>query len=305
MKKKIVATGVSGLVGSRIVELLQEKYDFISYSLDSGVDITNLEILEQNFQKHKNAKTVIHLAAFTDVTHAWEQNEQINGSCYQVNVVGSKNIAQLCYKYNKHLIHISTDFIFDGVNPPKEGYSEKDAPNPIEWYGKTKLLAESEINKSGVKNVVLRIAFPYKAKPADKKLEPIIKLDLVRKIVAKLQKGEKLSMFSEQIITPTFVDDIVKVVDYCLENKPEGLYHCVGSTSISPYKLAKETAKAFDLDESLIKKTSLEEFLKDNPNDRPRQKNLTINNKKLETDFGIKMKTLNDGLKDIKNQLEV
>src|SRR4030042_2472259 len=161
---KIIGTGLSGLVGSRIVELLQNKNQFADFALDSGVDITDELKLKKAFSQNKDAKTVIHLAAFTDVNEASKQTNDKNGLCYRINVLGTENVAQLCAKNAKYLIHISTDFVFDGK---KDGaYSEEDQPNPIEWYGQTKLWAEEKIKNSGCRYLILRIAFPYKAQAA-------------------------------------------------------------------------------------------------------------------------------------------
>lgn len=315
---KIIGTGLSGLVGSRIVELLSDKHEFISFSLDSGVDITNISLLKEKFLENKEAEAILHLAAFTDVSSAWEQDNDKNGTCYKVNVLGTKNIAQLCSQNKKYLIHISTDFIFDGgkparrftcrrhgkAGPPPGGYTELDKPKPIEWYGKTKYLAEKEIEKSGCDYLILRIAFPFKAKPSPKNLEPQVKLDLVRKIKKRLEEGETLHMFSDQIITPTFIDDIANIVVYSIKVKPQGIYHCTGSSHFSPYQIAAKIAQSFNLDKNLIKKASLKEFIKENPNLRPRQQNLSMSNKKLEKDLGIKMLTFDKALEKIKLQLK-
>jgi len=300
---KIIATGISGLVGSRIVELLKDEFEFINFSLDAGIDITDFNLLKSKFNKFSDAKIVFHLAAFTDVNAAWRQNEDKNGSCYQINVLGSKNIAQLCKETNKYLIHISTDFVFSGKKTSLKGYTEKDKPNPIEWYGQTKLWAEQEVKKSGCNYVILRPAFPFKARSSSLDLEPNPKLDLVRKIIDRLKKGKELKMFYDQIISPLFIDDMVKVTDRVVKTKPNGIFHCVGSTSLSPYDLACKTADVFSLDKTLIKKTSLINFMKENPNTRPRQINMAICNKKLEKELGVKMSTIGEALKEMKKQV--
>ena len=288
MKLQILGTGLSGLVGSRIVELLSDRYEFVNLDLTSGVDITKPEEIEQKISSSKS-KHLIHLAAFTDVSKAWDQrNEGEESLCYKVNVVGTKNIAQACKKHNKYLIHFSTDFVFDGDKTSP--YIEEDKHHPIEWYGQTKLWAEEEVKKSGCYYTILRIAFPFKKKESPLNLEPNPKLDLVRKIKSKLQEGEELKIFFDQIITPVFIDDIAKVVDYCIQNNPIGTYHCVGPTSISPYDLASIVAEKFNLDKTLIKKTSIKEA--NQPGLRPRQVYMGLSNKKLEKDFGIKMKTI-------------
>ena len=295
--KLILGTGLSGLVGSRIVELLSDKYEFVNLDLTSGIDITKPEEIEQKISSSKT-KHLIHLAAFTDVSRAWEQrNEGEESLCYKVNVVGTKNIAEACQKHNKYLIHFSTDFVFDGKKTSP--YTEEDKPHPIEWYGQTKLWAEEEVKKSGCYYTILRIAFPFKAKPSSSDLEKNPKLDLVRKIISKLQEGEELKIFFDQIITPTFIDDIAKAVDRCIKNNPIGTYHCVGSSKISPYDLASLIADNWNLDKILIKKTSIVEA--NRPGMRPRQVYMGLSNKKLKRDFGIKMSNLEKVLRELKN----
>lgn len=302
MRKKIIATGISGLVGSRIVELLKEKFDFINFSLDEDVDITNYDLLKNKFIKHLDADIVLHLAAFTDVDAAWKQNEDKNGSCYKVNVLGSKNIAQLCKRYDKYLISISTDFVFNGLNTSLEGYTEQSQTDPVEWYGKTKYYSELKINDSKCNYSIFRIAFPFKATFSNENLEPVKKIDLVRRIIQKLESNQIINMFSDQIITPTFIDDIVKALTKAIIKKPQGIFHCVGSTSLSPYKLALKTAKTFNLNSSLIVKSSLKEFIKNNPSGRPRQINLSLSNQKLQKELGIKMSTIDEALEIMKKQ---
>jgi dTDP-4-dehydrorhamnose reductase len=295
---EVLGTGLSGLVGSRIVQLYSSKFNFTNLDLTAGIDITNLNQIEQKISCSKS-DTLIHLAAFTDVDRAWEEWNNKKGLCYKINVIGTKNIAQACKKFNKYLIHISTDFVFDGEKT--DPYTEEDKPNPIEWYGQTKLWAEGEVEKSGCRYVILRIAYPFKAKPAPPNLETRVKLDLVRKLADKLKRGETLNMYFDQIFTPTFIDDIAKVINYCLTNKPQGLYHCVGSSFISPYNFAALVAQVFGFDKKLIKKATVKQV--EQKQLRPRQVYLAISNQKLVKEFGIKMSTVEEALESIKHQL--
>lgn len=303
MKNKIIATGLTGLVGSRINELLSPKYTFFNFSLENNIDITDINLLEKEFNKFPDTKIVLHLAAFTDVDAAFKQNGDKNGSCYRVNVIGSKNISQLCKKYHKYLIHISTDFVFDGNNPPADGYTENNRPHPIEWYGKTKYWAENEVINSGCQSAILRIAFPFKAKPSPKKIEPQVKLDLVRKIIQKLKNKEIMNMFTDQMMTPLFIDDFVKVMDKCFKDRPTGIFHATGSTALSAYELTIKVAKVFNLDHSQVNKFTLDEFMRQNPNSRPRPKNTSLSNKKIEKELRIQMSTIDEALQKMKEQV--
>lgn len=110
-------------------------------------------------------------------------------------------------------------------------------------------------------------------------------------------------MFSDQICTYTFIDDIAESLGYFLENKTTGIYHLVGSSSHSPYEMCLEIAKAFNLNKDLISASSLEEYLKSQPvGGRPWQKTLITSNQKV-TNLGLKFKTLPEGLEEIKKQI--
>lgn len=293
-KIKIIGTGLSGLVGSRITELLGDKYQFVDLSLASGVDILDNSLLEKAFDNHQDARTVLHLAAFTDTNAAHEQRGEKKGLCYQLNVIGTRNIIDQCQKHNQYLVHFSTDFVFSGK---KEGvYIEEDQPDPIDWYGQTKYDAEKVVLASDLPAAIVRIAFPYRAQFAPKQ-------DLVRKIIASLENKNLYPMFADQTITPTFIDDIARGVDYFLGNKVTGVFHLVGSESLSPYRLAQKIAQEFGFDSGLVKKGSLEEYQKSlSPDSRPWQKNLALSNKKIAS-LGVEMSDIDQGLEKLKKQI--
>ena len=285
---EIIGTGLTGLVGSRVVEL-DSNIIFNDISLDSGLNILKPETLENLF-KLSSAKTVLHLAAFTDTNAAWEQRGDKTGLCYQLNVVGTQNIVNLCQKYGKHLIHISTDYVFDGS---KIGaYTEEDTPHPLDWYAETKYLAETIIPSE---YTIVRIASPYCAKSDTK-------VDLVRKIISKLKNGETCKLFSDQITTPTFIDDIALGLEKISQNPLPGIYHLVGSSSQSVYEMGKLIAQTFDFDENLVQPSSLADYLK-TPDARPYAPNLSLSNQKFIVGFGFTPRTLSQGLQELKKQL--
>lgn len=299
---KIIGTGLSGLVGSRIVEVLSSKYRFIDWSLEKGIDITDFSQLKSAFNKNKDAKFLLHLAAFTDVDVAHKQNNDKNSLCYQINVVGTKNLVKLCEAYKIHFIHTSTDFIFSGKDGKKQSpYTEKDKPDPIEWYGKTKLLAEKQVQKANCSWTILRLAFPFKAKPSKTERRPP-KLDLVRKIKVRLEYGQRVKVFTDQLITPTFIDDFTQIVEKVIEKKAAGIFNSVGSFFVSPFELAQKIAQTFDLPEKLIKPASLEKFLK--TANRPRQQFMALSNKKVKKELQVFPKDIEKALKEIKAQLQ-
>lgn len=290
-KITIIGSGLSGMVGSRFTELFNDEFSFVNLDLATGTDITDVNQVDKALDCPPAA--VIHLAAFTDVSKAYAENGDKQGIVYKVNVLGTQNIANACKKYNHYLIHISTDFVFDGKNPPDNGYTETDQPHPIEWYGQTKLWAEQKVIASGCQHVITRLAFPFRSHFPQK-------LDLVRNILEKLKTNSLHPMFTDQIITPTFIDDICEVLKVFIAKKPIGIYHVVGSTFLSPYDLALKITAIFDI-KADIKSISFKDFLKTDP--RPRQQFLKISNAKLRADLDIKMKTIDEALLILKDQL--
>lgn len=287
----ILATGATGLVGSRFVEMFKDKYQVINLDLTTGVDITKAETFKPFFDAHPEAKVLIHLAAFTDTNKAFEQTGDKAGVCYQVNVVGTQNIADACKAYGIHLIHVSTDFVFDGTKTTP--YVEDDPTAPIEWYGQTKALAEEVVKNSGASYTIIRLSYPYRANYD-------VKPDLVKKIRAGLESGKLYPQFSDTLITPTWIDDIARAFDRIIEVRPAGILHIVGSGSLSPYNLAQKVAQAYGFDPNLVKEGSLTEYLKTAA--RPFARSVAMSNAKASATLGLHFATVDEGLAEIKKQ---
>lgn len=291
--KKILGTGLTGLVGSRVIELLGDKFDFKNLDLTTGVDITEKSQLESKIVSSK-AEVFLHMAAFTDVNAAWKQRGNKKGECFRVNVLGTRNLASLCQKYNKFLIHFSTDFVFDGKK--ETPYTEEDQPKPIEWYGQTKYWAEEEVKKATNDFCIVRIAFPYRAKFSPK-------IDLIRRIVEGFEKRNLHRMFVDQITTPTFIDDIAYGLEKVFEVRPRGIFHLVASSFQSPYELAIQVAEVFGFDKKLVKRGSLVEYQKSQSSSaRPWHKFLGLSNDKAQKELGIRMSLLKEGLEKMRAQ---
>lgn len=288
-KTNIFGVGISGLVGSRIAEVLENKYSFTNLSSDTGIDITNPATLDiiANDTDHP---ILLHLAAKADVDGC-ERDKELGeeGAAYKINVTGTKNIVEACRKGNKKIIYISTDFVFDGKNPPEGGYTEEDTPHPINWYAETKYQGEEIVRNSGIPYLILRITYPYRSGESPEK----VKADFVHVIRDRLKNNQPTQAVTDQIITPTYIDDIAVAIDTLIQKDAEGTFHVVGSQSLSPYDVVMMIAEKFGLDKSLITPTTNAAF---NKGKAPRPFDLTTNNDRIEQ-LGVRMKTFEEGLR--------
>jgi dTDP-4-dehydrorhamnose reductase len=283
---KIIGTGLSGLVGSRIIELLTPEFTFENLSLETGIDITDNRVLTEKISQ-SDASWVFHFAAKTDVESC--ENDKVlgeKGLAWILNANTTKNLADICQTTQKKLLYISTDMVFDGT---KDTYDESDAPNPLSWYGYTKYAGEKHVQILNESGLIVRIANPYRIRGPGKP-------DFVHKILDRLDGGLPVTAPADQIFTPTYIDDIAMGIKYLVKNNISGIYHLVGDDSMSPYAAALEIADVFSKDRRNISPATMAEYFK---NRAPRPLHASLKNVKIKN-CGIDMSPFQNGLKKIK-----
>lgn len=287
----IIGTGLSGLVGSRLVELLSPQYSFEDISRKTGTDITDTEGLLSRLKK-SDASTVLHLAAYTNVDEAEKQKELGETSdAWKINVVGTKNVIDACAQTGKKLIYISTDMVFDGNQELGEKYSEEDTPYPQNFYATTKYEAEKLVQQAKIPSLILRIAYPYRAQ--------FEKKEYVRIFKWLLEEGREIKAVDDHYFTPTFIDDLSLVLDAVIKNNTTGILHATGEEYVSPYMVALAVAEKFNLNSHLISPTTREEYFKEKA---IRGFNLSLKSAKMNT-LGVQMHSFSKGLEIVKQQL--
>ena len=264
----IVGTGLSGLVGSRLVELLSDEFSFTNLDITHGVDILDKASVEKALAG-SSAKCLLHLAAFTDVNAAQEQKGDKNGSAWRVNVEGTRNIAEACAKHNIHLIHFSTGYVFDGQK--SEAYVETDPKNPTDWYSETKSVAEDIIQDITPNATILRINFPYRS-------DEFPKRDIWHKIADGLQAGKNGPFFDDHFFTLTPVEWLADVVRWSIHQEPAGIFHTTTETVYTDLSLAQEIRDSLGLKTELLS-SSVVEYNQRAP--RPYQPSLVLSSEKL------------------------
>lgn len=302
--KKILGTGLLGLVGSRIVEVLGYKYEFENLSRRTGTNVLNESSVFSAIQK-SNAEIVIHLAAKTNVDecevdkekdlelYAYktiQKDQELSETAWTLNVLGTQYVRNACKQLGKKLIFVSTDFVFDGKNPKPGGYTEEDSANPINWYAVTKLEGEKIVTHYS-NSAIIRIGYPYSQSLNDK--------DFVHGIIKRLSAGERVSMIQDQIITPAFIDDVGLALDAIITQNATGIYHASGSQSLSPIECGMIIVETLGFDKSKIHPILREEFYKSRA---PRPFQLIMNNDKIQQ-LGVYPRTFQEGVVLLKNAL--
>lgn len=290
MKLPLLITGLNGLVGSRFALDFGEKYEFDNLDLRDPKQPTDITKADQVLQRFQNSEAthVIHLAAYTDVTGAWQQTDDKNGLTYQVNVVGTENIVKAAEATKKQIIYVSTAYVFDGEK--KELYTEGDQPNPIEWYGKTKWLAEEVVKKSSAPWAILRIDQPFRS-------DSFEKVDTVHRIINGIREGKLYPQFTNHYFGPTYINDFSKVLDFVVRTSPTGLYHASSGESWTDYEFAKLINDTLKLGFE-VKQGDLDAYLK--TSQRPYQRNTAMSVEKLNKILDFKQKTIKEAVAEIK-----
>ena len=286
-KINIAISGGNGLIGSRITELLAPKYNLISLGRKEGFDVSE----PSSFSKFSGLKVdfFLHLAAKADVDGCEAEKDLGERSdAWKINVGGTENVVNYCKEKNIKLIYISTDFVFDGKKSEGQFYTEQDLPNPVNFYALTKYEGEKRINSSGIENIILRIAYPYRREFTQKK-------DFVRAIIGRLREGLEVNAVTDHIMCPTFIDDVANAIDKLIENSASGIFHAVGNTPISPYEAALKIAEKFNFDKNLIKPSTREEYFQGKAS---RPFNLYLKNDKIKS-LGVTMRTFEQGLEKL------
>lgn len=284
----ILGTGLSGLVGSRLTALLSPDYSFEDLSLETGVDITNYDAVNARITG-SDSPWVFHFAAYTDVQGAEKEKElEKNSISWKVNVDATANIAAACKKTDKHLLYLSTDYVFDGT---KRQYDEGDTPNPQGWYTKTKYEGEKLVSALGSLGLVIRISNPYRANPVGKR-------DWVHKMMDRLAAGQPIAAPADQLFVPTFIDDLASVIRALVERSHSGIVHAGGGSALSPFDAAQKIATVFGYDHALVSQTTFAQFM---PGRAPYPQYAVLKNNTLEA-MNIAMRTFDDGLAEVARQ---
>lgn len=253
---KILITGSNGLLGQKLVHKLSKDPEVELIATARGenrlsnkegytyksLDITDEKAVAEAISKFK-PDLLIHTAAMTNVD-ACEADKE---GCDKLNVDAVKYIADACKANNVHLVHLSTDFIFDGEDGP---YDEEAEPNPVSYYGESKLKAEEIVLKSGLDAAILRTVLVYGI------AEDMSRSNIALWAKGAMEKGQKINVVDDQFRSPTLAEDLADGCILAAKQKAKGIYNISGKDQLSVLEIVQQVADYWKLDKSLINPVS-------------------------------------------------
>jgi dTDP-4-dehydrorhamnose reductase len=299
--KTILVTGSNGLLGQKIIYALRNRSDVKCISTSRGenrmreksgyiyesLDITDAKAVEELFLKYR-PDSVINTAAMTNVD-ACETNRD---DAWKMNVTAVDYLIDACKKIDAHLVHLSTDFVFDGRNGP---YVETDEANPLSFYGHTKYEAEKRLMASGLHWAILRTIIIYGV------LDDNSRSNVVLWAINSIRSKKTITVINDQFRSPTLAEDLADACISASLKKAEGIYHVSGMEVMNILDIVKIVAEFFDLDQQYIQPISSESLKQ--PAVRPPVTGFIIEKAVRELDYHPH--TFIEGLSYLKKQLEL
>lgn len=296
---RILVTGSNGLLGQKLCELLQNIPDIgliatakskLTLPLAKAefvfLDTTDALAVEKVISETL-PEVVINTAAMTMV----DKCELEKDACWNANVHAVENLVRTCEKHKTHLLHVSTDFVFDGSHGPLD---ESAVPAPVNYYGASKLEAEKKVMNANTSWCIVRTVLVYGV-TAD-----MSRSNIVLWVRESLMKGQAIRVVNDQFRTPTLVEDLAMGCYLAARKKAKGIYHISGYDFVTPYDIAIRTAEFFKLDKSLITPVDSATFTQ--PARRPLITGFIID--KARKDLGYQPHSLDEGLKVLSHQID-
>ena len=243
--------GASGLLGEGFQHISKNtKNEFVLCYAKNKIlnaehlDITKNEAIKSFFKIHKPDVT-INCSAITDLDFCEKNKSHV----LDVNTLGAKKLAQACNVHNSHLIHISTDYVFDGQAGP---YQENDMPNPISYYGQTKHQSEELVLKENENFCVVRTGMLYGWSQN--------KQNLATMITSELRNNRQVKLINDLQVSPSYTDNVAEMILELALMKISGIFNVANSSIVTRYDFGLLLSEVFELNKSLIKPISSKDF---------------------------------------------
>ncbi len=263
---RVLVLGGSGLVGTRFRELNAEAFELDAPG-HAELDVLDVAGLER-YLRRSPAEAVLNLVACTNLDSAELERGNREGVVYRTNATLVGQLAGLCAARGKRLVHVSTDYVFDGEQAERP-YREGDAVHPLSWYAQTKQRGEELALTSGDGVCIARVEMPFTGRPHRKS-------DFARFMVARLRAGQEVVAVDDQKITPIYLDDAALALRTLLEAHQPGPIHLASTDWTTPFAFANAIADGLGLDRKLIRGERFDTFAPTRRARRPRHSWLDV-----------------------------
>ncbi len=248
---KVAVIGSNGQLGSDIVNVLSLKHELIPLThreIEIGDEKNTRDVL-----KTLNPEVIINTAAFHNVPKC----EEDKGTAFKINGYAMKHLSIISNELNAYLLHISTDYVFDGLK--KEPYREEDIPNPLNTYGISKYVGEIYIRNYCEYYAIIRVSGLYGMNPCRAKSGK----NFIDNVISMANEGKELKIVDDQILTPTYTYYVALQIEKIIERKINGIIHSTCEGEVSWYEFTKEIFRILNLDVKIEPvKTKKDELVK-------------------------------------------
>lgn len=299
-RRKILITGIVSLTGKYLVNRLKETFDlfgvyhshklpqeiqqsirgFKSFSLESLGDF-------ENYFNEVKPDICIHLAALSNIDYCQTHKKE----AYQLNVLTTKKLCLFLKKKTTHLIFASSNAVFSGTNPP---YTETDLPDPVNYYGKTKAMAEKLIaellpSQSSIVRSTSLFGWPLEG----------TRTNDVPYYLKELKKNQTLHLVNDRIFNPVYVQTLARAIEKIASDKKVGIYNIAGSEQVTRFTFVQKLINIFKIKHRAALNAVSSDFF---PTLAPRPKDATLTTNKMQHELGIQPENLDHAFRQMKQE---
>ncbi len=292
---KLLVLGGSGLIGNALLKNSKNEFDILTTFYENPISIKNVRSFQYSFPNDLNnlrdllekekPDVLVNTMGYSNIDFC----ELNKSDTEMLHVEVTEKICKICENIGTKQIFLSSDYVFDGE---KGNYSETDVPNPVNYYGLSKLKAEQLILKNPI-NTIIRTSVIY---------DWDYRARFFNSVIKNLQNNQEINATTDVYNSVTFLDNLVESIFKVIKLNQNGIFHVVDSTCVNRFEFAEMIAKIFRLDKNLIKTVSVQDEPK---NIAKRPKNACLDNSKAKKELGLGFNTIEEGVRKVfmKSQL--
>lgn len=278
-----MVTGANGFIAQSLIrELLEQGFEVVATGKGSnrtGIEAADLRYYDaditdpfalQEILAHELPEVVVHSAAMSQV----DECEKEQNKAHSVNVEATARLLLDAEAYSSFFVFLSTDFVFDGE---RGNYTEDDEPNPVSWYGHTKLEAEAIVQTASIPWAIVRTCLVYGEAPSGGRST------IYSWLKTSMENGKAIKVVDDQWRTPTYVKDLALGIRLLIQKKATGIFHISGEEYFTPFRMGQAIAAKAGYNEALLERVTANSFQQ--AGKRPLKTGFDISKARRELDY--------------------